>query len=538
MMISYPAADPGFEYDNTPGSVSPHLGWRGSGTTYDVLSKTTDAHGGIYANNMTTYDGEDAALFREFLYIEFDSGLFTDYWWRLDDVTAGLSGYSMSYIQLTFDTPAGNRYIRYMLANNEYWTPMDITSTKYIFAEGFNQTGVWTRLYRNITADIISKFSVTPTDWTISGIRFQVSSEAGMKTSLIFDDINFIDAIPPVVDSVSHKAVPMYYEDVEVRISASDVRPGVSSVVVNYTTDGWSTADVVVGVWDEADWYNVTIPAQSYGAPVEFYVLVTDGNGVETIDDNGGSFYWYTVDDDLAPTLTIDTPTDMAEVEGLVQINVTATDPGSGVDWVQFYVDGYVDQSDSIAPYSYNWQTDQVPLGMYTVEVTVRDVAGHTFMDTINVTVVDTQSPVTSTPADQTFDEGTTDRTIVWDPGDPRPNSYDVLLDGVSVMSGPWNSSAETITVSLDGLTAGVYNYTCVLYDDADNSFSDTVIITVNALPTSPTETTTPTPTETTTPTTSPAPPDGDPMGLILIAAGVGGILVVIVLVVMLKKKK
>jgi len=536
-MMTYPAADPGFEYDNYPGAVSPHLGWRGSGSTYDVFSKTTDAHSGNYANNMTTFDGEDAIIWREFLYIEFDSGLFTDFWWRLDDVTAGLSGYSMSYIEISFSTPAGNRYIRYMLANNEYWTPTDIANYKYIYADGFNTTGIWTRMYRNITADIISKFTTTPTDWIINGIRFQMSSEAGMRTSLIFDDINFIDANPPTVDTVTYDSTPMYYEDVLVRVSTTDVRPGVATVFVIYTTDGWSSAiDVSPGVWDQGDWYNATIPAQAYDTQVEFFVQVTDGNGVEQIEDNGGLFYLYTVDDDVAPTLTIDTPIDMAEVESLIHVNVTASDPGSGVDWVQFYVDGYVDQSDSIAPYSYAWQTDQVPLGMYKIEVTVRDVAGHTYMDSINVTIVDTQPPVTSTPADQNFDEGTTGRTIVWDPGDPRPNSFDVLRDGVSMKSGSWNSSSETITVSLDGLAAGEYNYTCVLYDDAGNSFADTVIITVNSVSTSPTSTTTPTPTDSTTPTSPP--PDGDPLGLILVVAGVGGALVVIIIVVMLKKKK
>jgi hypothetical protein len=540
-LVTYPVGEPGFEYDTPIGVTSPHLGWTASGPTYDVFSKTTDAHGGTYANNMTAFDDQDVYVYREGMGFDFDAGLFTDFWWRLDDVTPGDTGYSSSYIQLKFSASGQSRYVRYMLANNEFWIPTDISSTKYFYADGFNQTGVWTRLHRNITADIVTKFSVDPTDWTLEDVQMWTSAGIGLRTSIIFDDMNFIDAIPPIVNSVSFDATPMYYEDVSVRISTTDARPGVSNVFVLYSVDSWSSSEVSVGVYDEGDWYNATIPAQPYDTQVEFYIQVTDGCGIEKIDDNGGFYYSYTVGDDIDPTLTITNPLNNTDQSGLLTITADVDDSGSGIEWVSFNADGSGSITDYDAPYQQNWNLDDETLGSHFVIVTVRDNVGHEVTKTHHFTVVDTDDPVLDSPTDVQFDEGDPGHSIDWNPTDARPTSYEVFVDEISTYTGTWNESSEHVVISLDGLAVGVYNYTCVVYDEAGNYAADTVMVTVNEVAittTSDTTTTASGSTDTDTETTTGPTGGGDLLSPILIVGIIGVVGIVLIVFVVLPKMK
>lgn len=527
-LVTYPTGDPGFELDWYESAATPFVAWNGEIGGTGEVTRTSDSLSGMYACNITADDAQTDGVYRA-SYVDLDSDLLTDFWWRLDEVSnIGASG---AWIQLEFYGTSGFYYIRYILGISSIWNPTNISTHKYVLADSFNQTGTWNLLTRNITADFENVFSTSHVGWSISGIKAFVSSGPGVRTSLIVDDFHFTDGQPPTIDSVTVESTPVYYASTNIRTIASDSRPGVSEVMINYTTNGGTSWNAIISAYDAGGWYNVYIPAQPYNTEVQFYVIVTDGVGLQTVDDNGGLYYAYMVGDDVDPTLTIDSPTDMAEVEGLIQINVTADDVGSGVDYVDFIIVGVDSQSDSIAPYSYDWQTDIVDLGMYTIEVIVRDIAGNTYSYSINVSVVDTMSPVVNEPPDDEFDEGTTGHFIVWDPGDPRPNSYEVLVDDIVAFSGLWNSSAEKINVSLDGLSAGVYNYTCVIYDDAGNSFADTVIVTVDALPTTST-----TPTE---PTTTPEPTGGgDILGLVLIVAVIGIVGILLVIFVFLPKMK
>ncbi len=552
-LVTYPVGEPGFEYDSPIGVTSPYLGWTASGPTYDVFSKTTDAHGGTYANNMTAFDDQDVYVYREGMGLDFDAGLFTDFWWRLDDVTGGDTGYSSSYIQLKFSASGLSRYIRYMLANNEFWIPADITSFKYIYANGFNQTGVWTRLHRNITSDIITKFSVDPTDWTLEDVQMWTSAGIGLRTSIIFDDMNFIDAIPPIVNSVSFDATPMYYEEVSVRISTTDARPGVSSVFVGYSNDSWSSADFVPGIYDEGDWYNATIPARAYNNQVEFYIQVTDGCGVEKIDDNEGLFYSYTVGDDVDPTLTITNPLNNTDQYGLLTITADVADPGSGIEWVRFNADGSGAITDYDVPYQQNWNLDDETLGTHFVIVTVRDNAGHEVTKTHYFTIVDTTDPVLSSPSDISTTYIMGSEYINWTFSDARPDSFSLLENGTEIDSGVWPAEGfYALEIDPTVLSIGHYNYTIVLIDEAGNTAVDTVMVEIYEIlpPTTTTTTTTTTPTSDTT-TTGPGSTDtstdtttgptggGDILSPVVIVAVIGviGILLVVVIVIPKMKK-
>jgi hypothetical protein len=48
------------------------------------------------------------------------------------------------------------------------------------------------------------------------------------------------------------------------------------------------------------------------------------------------------------------------------------------------------------------------------------------------------------------------------------------------VKSGLWNSSSETISISVTGLSVGQYNFTIIVYDVGGNTVSDIVWVTVS----------------------------------------------------------
>jgi hypothetical protein len=92
----------------------------------------------------------------------------------------------------------------------------------------------------------------------------------------------------------------------------------------------------------------------------------------------------------------------------------------------------------------------------------------------------DKTAPVLNHPDDIHYFEGSSSgETITWAPSDDYPLSYEVLVDGVVLMSGDWNSSSESIAVPVWGLDAGEYNYTIEVSDFAGNTAVDTVVVTV-----------------------------------------------------------
>ena len=567
-MVTHPMANPSFEYVDPYGYYSPFQGWWRYSGNGDVTPSHTK-HTGGYSANITVENAEDG-VYRHDIKFYFDASLYIDFWWRLEDLPG--SGEAVAWFNFEFIVGGGNRHIFYVLGISPDYSIENTTTHKYIYVDGCNQTSTWTLLSRNVTADIENAFSVSADDWETYQVTAYAYADIGLRTSLLVDDLHLKDMMPPSVDSVSFDATPMYYADNYVQIYASDDRPGVSNIAVVYSTDNWGSADVTWAAYDVGGWFNATIPAQVYDTDVEFYIQVVDGCGNVALDRNGGGYYTYTVGDDVDPILSIVNPTNNSEVEGYLTINATAEDLGAGIEYVEFNTDGSGAIQDYTYPYSQNWDLDDEALGAHFVIVKARDNAGNTVTKTHYFTLVDTIDPVLDSPEDVEFTVGETGFSIIWSPTDIRPASYDVLIEGVSTYTGPWNDSAENIFVNLDGLSVGTYNYTCVVTDGGGNTAVDTVIVTVNDMvittttttatsttttssttttqtvittststTTEITETTTTTSTLTTpvtssTPSTTPIPED---QTMLLIGVGVAilGIVIVVVLVMRMRKK-
>ena len=68
-------------------------------------------------------------------------------------------------------------------------------------------------------------------------------------------------------------------------------------------------------------------------------------------------------------------PVKMPIVVQLITIEVNASDNQSGIDRVEFYIDGILKGNDSSAPYSYDW--NEIRSGKRTIKVTAYDNAGN-----------------------------------------------------------------------------------------------------------------------------------------------------------------
>ena len=432
-IIASPTGDPGFEQDWYEDSDTPFAGWSKYYLYPNTEERTTDSFSGNYACNITPYSYSDvlAGVMRTILF-EVSPNDFLDAWWRLDAI--GNAYESVVYLMLELE---GGYNLHYVFGRSTFFGYGNSSTNLYFAVDNFNTTGTWYNLNRNITADTEAGLSLAG-DITIENIVIRARSGWGGDSSLlslIIDDVIITDGAPPVVESIEQVTEsPMYYDAVDIHVNAFDLRPGIDSITINYTTNGWTTWNLLT----TSGTYDVTIPAQIYGTLVEYYVIALDGVGLETIDDNDGVYYSYVVSDDINPTVSIDSP------EGLE------------------------------------------------------------------------------------FTEGTTGQSLNWNGTDLYPAQYSIYLDGIQIASGSWNSSDEIITVSLDGLAPGMYNYTCVLTDESGNWGSDSVMVTVNAL--------TPVTTTTTT-TSSTGGSENDTQLLILIGIGVGALLIIIIVCSRMRKK-
>lgn len=92
--------------------------------------------------------------------------------------------------------------------------------------------------------------------------------------------------------------------------------------------------------------------------------------------------------------------------------------------------------------------------------------------------------PQIDSPPDQTVYVGTTGNELEWNPKDLDPRNYTLYKNNVVIENSTWDGSS--ISVDLDTLTAGVYNFTLFVIDRLGQTDTDTVIVTAIADETPP----------------------------------------------------
>ncbi len=77
------------------------------------------------------------------------------------------------------------------------------------------------------------------------------------------------------------------------------------------------------------------------------------------------------------------------------------------------------------------------------------------------------------------FEQGQTGNTLTWNSSAANPGVYDVLDNGVSFESQPWDGAA--ININVDGLDVGYHNVTLIVYHISGHFMSSTTYVNVTA---------------------------------------------------------
>ncbi|MBY8996320.1 MAG: hypothetical protein KGD60_01215 [Candidatus Thorarchaeota archaeon] len=227
---------------------------------------------------------------------------------------------------------------------------------------------------------------------------------------------------------------------------------------------------------DSGIWSGGNITSSLVGLTIGEYnytVVVFDTSGNSASDTT-----FVTVIDDTLPI--IDNPDDIEYSEGSTGNTIVWVASDQNPSTFTIYRDEIIIRSDAWTGAPILQSIDGLAIGVYNYTVVVTDTSGNWVSDEVNVTVIFPPEPTLDHPADQIIDEGSTDNWINWMPDDVDPSRYEIYQDSILIKSGLWNSSSETISISIDGLSAGVYDFELIVYDDLDHTATDLVIVIVN----------------------------------------------------------
>lgn len=278
-------------------------------------------------------------------------------------------------------------------------------------------------------------------------------------------------------------------------------------VGLNVTGEAVALANVtdVVFYWmDYPEYVNFTVIAAYEHAPYLGRLLVVGNDYM--FDDAWINTWWYvelpyimidytkvpdnpnlarttalwTAGDVVSPTVSIVSPTDGEYVKGVQPITVSAEDGESGIDKVEFYINGILTSTDMEAPYEFSWSTTELFDGVYSIEAVAYDKAGNTNSASISV-IVDNTEPELSiiSPESGTFVAGSVSvRFSVFD--------TNLLSVTYSVNGGaPVDITGEaSFAIDTTTLTDGTHAIAVTATDKAGNSVTETLALVVdNTLP-------------------------------------------------------
>jgi hypothetical protein len=225
------------------------------------------------------------------------------------------------------------------------------------------------------------------------------------------------------------------------------------------------------GLWAGGSSLSVSVD-NLYPGRYNYTVVIHGDGGVRVVDT-----VYVSVKDTIAPSLGH--PSD-GIIEYGSSVNPLQWSVSDLYPWnYTLFIDGVFAASDSWTPGSISQSIEGLSLGEHDFFITVFDAFGNVASDTVVVTVLDTTPPVISHPSDFTVTSGSTDIPFNWTVTDLLPATCEVYMNGSIVDSGTWSSGANITVAGLDTLSAGVYNYTLVVYDTSGNRAVDTVLVVV-----------------------------------------------------------
>jgi hypothetical protein len=367
-IVADPMGDPSFEQDDYWHSLDPLNSWESS--THMYVNRTTDAHTGTYAANATAHSGVGGASLYRYAYISVDENLYTDFWWRLDELSGASTAYSYIYFRLD-----DSKYIYYVLGLNDATVFTNTSDYVYYAVEGQNQTGIWTNLFRNVQDDVFTAFGAD--NWNITLVWLSTYAIGASKASAIFDDIYFVRDVtgPEISDLAQIPPFPQYTESVSIEVDVVD-NIGIASVELFYRIGSGSWFAVPMSNV-AGNHYAASIPNYGYDSIIQYFIEAYDVHGYQSLLGSDLSPFEYSVIDLVDPYLVVDAPPTSEPINDTVIFNIAGLDVGSGTASFEITIDTELVFNDTSVPTEYIWETTYLDNGNHTIIFALEDNAGN-----------------------------------------------------------------------------------------------------------------------------------------------------------------
>jgi hypothetical protein len=339
------------------------------------------------------------------------------------------------------------------------WTVGDVNPNKYEIwrNDSIVESGSWT----NGTID----YSLLNLGIGVYNFTAFVNDTTGNSaTDMIWVTIQ--DTTDPVCDSPSDDSYQLGSTGNTITWTVTELLPDKYEVFRNDTSH--ASGSYINGVGIEID-----IDGLSVGV-YNFTIYVNDTSGNSDTD-----LVWITVTDvsDTTNPL-IDSPADdtieFGSTTDDIQWNGTDANPDT---YIVYRNDSNIQSGSWTNDTFITVELDGLALGIYNFTCWINDTSNNFVTDIVWITVSDTTDPTTDSPADDSYELGSTGNTIVWTVSDLLNDTYVVWRNGTSIQDGSYTSGS--VTVDIDGLSVGLYNFTLYLNDTSGNSVTDIVWITV-----------------------------------------------------------
>ncbi|MHA1592068.1 MAG: hypothetical protein ACTSUP_06330, partial [Candidatus Heimdallarchaeaceae archaeon] len=365
-----PTGDPSFENNFIWIASDPILAWM---TPYNnnYVNITEDAYNGNYAANLSSYGGNTNVYCRRDMHLPVENNLYADFMWRLDELT-DTTQWAYSFIRLEIDN---SRDIQYVIGKNSFVTFTNQSDEYYYLVDGYNQIGVWTNLFRNISNDVYTAFGVN--NWNITQIDLRCYAGNPDIATAIFDDLYFVrdNTGPTITNPAINPLAPEYGEAVDVTVDVVDSTEIIQIELIHKIGTGSWVSDIMTPSGDE---YSATIPSADYGVTVEYYFIAEDIYSNFAQLGSSGSPYSYVVDDTVNPVLVIEAPSEANNLTGIIRFNITeAYDLGSDIAAFEIIINAATVYSSAIVPAYYEWNTTSFHNTNIPVVFRLEDNAGN-----------------------------------------------------------------------------------------------------------------------------------------------------------------
>jgi len=272
------------------GAVSdPIYTWDKSYSIDPKFTVTDIAHSGTKAGNLTVIDGYSwsSGVYFNNRPVNNKTDLWLDFFWRIENDSQDTG--NLLYLEVFFDS---GESLGYILVNHTD-VPTGNGFDEFIVLPEANTNLTWINFHRNIYDDFVTVFGDEP-DTKVEDLYLAIEADTDGRMEVLFDDVYLFNDPAPEI-SVIQLTSQIANQDVNVSATVNDLSAFTVRLYYQIGSGSWTDVPMV----DTGGGFNATIPGQTWGTQVNFYLEATDEFG-QTSESTHLSY--------LIPTEPVTTP--------------------------------------------------------------------------------------------------------------------------------------------------------------------------------------------------------------------------------------